>query len=110
MHPAGLFEARVAEKIADYELCVTYQDGTEITIDDPYRHWPTLGEVDLYLIGEGRHEKLWEVLGAHHRMHEGIAGTAFAVWAPSARAVRVVGDGCVCRPDGELAGHAEVDE
>src|SRR5947209_2853465 len=92
VHDAGLFEARVAETVADYDIEVTYPDGSAITIDDPYRHWPTLGELDLYLIGEGRHEKLWEVLGAHHREHEGSLGTAFAVWAPSARVIRVVGD------------------
>jgi 1,4-alpha-glucan branching enzyme len=56
--------------------------------DDPYRHLPTLGEVDLHLIGEGRHEALWTVLGA--RVRE--AGTSFAVWAPNARGVRVIGD------------------
>ena len=92
VHDAGLFEARVADTIAEYEIEVRYPDGTAITVDDPYRHWPTLGEVDIYLIGEGRHERLWEVLGAHHRVHEGSAGTAFAVWAPAARAIRVVGD------------------
>jgi len=92
VHAAGLFEARLPDKQAEYEIEVTYPDGTVVTVDDPYRFWPTLGELDLYLIGEGRHEKLWDVLGAHHRVHDGSAGTAFAVWAPSARAVRVVGD------------------
>ena len=61
-------------------------------VEDPYRFWPTLGDVDLHLFGEGRHEPLWQVLGAHVREHEGVAGASFAVWAPSARAVRVVGD------------------
>jgi len=60
--------------------------------DDPYRHWPTLGDLDLHLFNEGRHRRLWEVLGAHPRTHEGVAGTAFAVWAPNAKGVRVVGD------------------
>jgi 1,4-alpha-glucan branching enzyme len=92
VHDAGLFEARVPDSVAAYDVEVRYPDGTEITIDDPYRHWPTLGDVDIYLIGEGRHERLWEVLGAHPRTHEGSTGTAFAVWAPSARAIRVVGD------------------
>lgn len=92
VHDAGLFEARVADSVGAYDVVVGYPDGTEITIDDPYRHWPTLGDVDLHLIGEGRHEKLWAVLGAHHRVHEGVEGTAFAVWAPGARAVRAVGD------------------
>ncbi|MBO0728638.1 MAG: 1,4-alpha-glucan branching protein GlgB [Acidimicrobiaceae bacterium] len=63
-----------------------------MVFDDPYRAWPTLGDVDLHLIGEGRHLRLWDVLGAHPRVHEGMAGVAFAVWAPNARAVRVVGD------------------
>jgi 1,4-alpha-glucan branching enzyme len=60
--------------------------------DDAYRSWPTLGELDLHLFGEGRHRRLWEVLGAHPRVHDGMAGVSFAVWAPNARAVRVVGD------------------
>ncbi|WP_242454553.1 1,4-alpha-glucan branching protein GlgB [Bailinhaonella thermotolerans] len=85
----GVFEATVpGEKVPDYRLRVTYEGAEPHETDDPYRHWPTLGEVDLHLIGEGRHEELWKVLGAH--AHEG--GTAFAVWAPNARGVRVVGD------------------
>ena len=60
------------------------------TADDPYRFLPTLGEVDLHLIGEGRHEQLWKVLGAHVRDFAGaigpVTGTSFAVWAPNARA------------------------
>ncbi|MER3453394.1 MAG: 1,4-alpha-glucan branching enzyme, partial [Acidimicrobiia bacterium] len=59
---------------------------------DPYRFWPTLGEFDLHLIGEGRHRRLWECLGAHLREHQGVRGVSFAVWAPNARSVRVVGD------------------
>ncbi|MGI9034304.1 MAG: 1,4-alpha-glucan branching protein GlgB [Acidimicrobiales bacterium] len=53
---------------------------------------PTLGDQDLHLFGEGRHRRLWEVLGAHVRTHQGATGTSFAVWAPNARSVRVVGD------------------
>jgi 1,4-alpha-glucan branching enzyme len=92
----------------------------ELLVDDPYRHLPTLGEVDLHLIGEGRHEELWRVLGAHIRDYsaghaasqakaaegsagatgedpfriafEPVTGTSFAVWAPNARGVRVIGD------------------
>src|SRR3954466_10882957 len=79
VHAAGLFEVRVPDKQMTYEAEVSYPDGTIVTVDDPYRFWPTLGELDLYLIGEGRHEKLWDVLGAHHRVHDGSAGTAFAV-------------------------------
>ena len=53
---------------------------------------PTLGDIDLHLLGEGRHRRLYRVLGAHPRVHQGVEGTSFAVWAPNARAVRVVGD------------------
>ena len=61
-------------------------------LDDPYRFLPTLGELDLYLAGEGRHEELYAKLGAHPREMDGVEGTAFAVWAPAARSVSVVGD------------------
>ncbi|HEU4422913.1 MAG TPA: 1,4-alpha-glucan branching protein GlgB, partial [Pilimelia sp.] len=60
--------------------------------DDPYRFAPTVGEVDLHLIGEGRHERLWTVLGARPREIGGVAGVSFAVWAPNARGARVIGD------------------
>ena len=59
---------------------------------DPYSFLPTVGELDLHLVGEGRHEQLWERLGAHLREIDGASGVAFAVWAPSARSVSVVGD------------------
>ncbi|MQA79084.1 MAG: 1,4-alpha-glucan branching protein GlgB [Streptosporangiales bacterium] len=81
--------------IVDYRLEVTYDDVTVVT-DDPYRFLPTLGEFDLHLIGEGRHEELWQALGAHPRTYATasgeVSGTSFAVWAPNARGVRVVGD------------------
>jgi 1,4-alpha-glucan branching enzyme len=84
----------VAE-VPDYRLEVAY-DGPARTVDDPYRFLPTLGEIDLHLIGEGRHEELWRVLGSHTRSYDGIAGTvqgtSFAVWAPSAQGVRLTGD------------------
>jgi 1,4-alpha-glucan branching enzyme len=83
VHPDGIFAAEVPGTVVDYRLEV---DGVEC--DDPYRHLPSLGELDLHLIGEGRHEKLWKVLGAQPR----DTGVAFAVWAPSARGVQVIGD------------------
>ena len=76
----------------DYRLRFHFADGNDWERDDPYRFLPTLGELDLHLISEGTHERLWEVLGAHPRVIEGTAGVAFAVWAPNARSVRVVGD------------------
>ncbi|MGJ6962321.1 1,4-alpha-glucan branching protein GlgB [Streptosporangium sp. G11] len=80
------------DKIPDYRLRITYAGAAPYETTDPYRHWPTLGEVDLHLIGEGRHERLWEILGARVIRHEDVDGTAFAVWAPNARGVRVIGD------------------
>ncbi|WP_372728985.1 1,4-alpha-glucan branching protein GlgB [Nocardioides sp.] len=81
----------VAE-VPDYRVVVAY-DGPPTELDDPYRFLPTLGEVDLHLINEGRHEQLWEVLGSHVHHYETpsgtVTGTSFAVWAPSARAIRV---------------------
>jgi 1,4-alpha-glucan branching enzyme len=99
----GVFEATVpGEATPAYRIAAAYpgpdgSPGPETISDDPYRHLPTLGELDLYLIGEGRHEELWRALGAHVR-HLGedplgtIEGTSFAVWAPNARGVRVIGD------------------
>lgn len=81
--------------VPDYRLEVTY-DGTQLVRDDPYRFLPTVGELDQHLIREGRHELLWTVLGANVRTYPGalgqVEGTSFAVWAPNATAVRVVGD------------------
>src|SRR5260370_23939902 len=82
------------EKIPDYRIATSYSaTGEDETLrDDPYRYLPTLGEFDLYLIGEGRHEELWRVLGAHVREVGHATGTSFAVWAPNAHGVRVTGD------------------
>ena len=82
--------------VPDYRLGVDYGDGFEHVQDDAYRYLPTLGEMDLHLIAEGRHEELWNILGAHVRTYDSpngpITGTSFAVWAPAARGVRVSGD------------------
>ena len=83
-------------EVTDYRLSVAYDGAGASTVDESYRFLPTLGEVDLHLIGEGRHEELFRVLGAHvHRFTgpmDDVTGTSFAVWAPNALAVRVVGD------------------
>ncbi|MFJ9351272.1 1,4-alpha-glucan branching enzyme [Streptomyces sp. NPDC101237] len=73
-----------------HRLLVEYE-GTVQESEDSYRFLPTLGDLDLHLLGEGRHERLWEVLGAHPMTHQGVTGTRFAVWAPNARGVRVAG-------------------
>jgi 1,4-alpha-glucan branching enzyme len=75
-----------------YRLRFGFPDGNDWERDDPYRFAPTTGELDLHLIGEGNHERLYDVLGAHPRTLVGTPGVAFAVWAPNARSVRVVGD------------------
>ena len=81
--------------VPDYRVVARYGD-TVTTLDDPYRFLPTVGALDLHLIAEGRHEQLWTVLGANVRSFDSVLGavrgTSFAVWAPNARAVRVVGD------------------
>jgi 1,4-alpha-glucan branching enzyme len=92
VHPAGLFEAMLASDPGDYALELLFPDGSSHVINDPYRFPPTLGEMDLHLIGEGRHRRLHRKLGAHVQVLDGVAGTAFAVWAPGATGVSVVGD------------------
>ncbi len=81
--------------VVDYRIDVTY-GGETTRVDDPYRYLPTVQELDRHLIREGRHEQLWTVLGANVHHYPGglgdVVGTSFAVWAPNARAVRVVGD------------------
>ncbi|MET0354979.1 MAG: 1,4-alpha-glucan branching protein GlgB [Plantibacter flavus] len=93
---AGIWQGFHVDGIIDYTLDARYSDGSIWNADDPYRFAPSIGELDLHLIGEGRHERLWDALGAHvtelRGVTESVAGTAFAVWAPHARAVRVIGD------------------
>jgi 1,4-alpha-glucan branching enzyme len=92
----GIWQGVHTLGLGGYVLNTTYPDGQEWVADDPYRFAPTLGDLDLHLIREGRHERLWEVLGAHYCAHAGattgVQGTAFAVWAPNAKAVRVIGE------------------
>ncbi|MGV9822340.1 1,4-alpha-glucan branching protein GlgB [Nocardia xishanensis] len=82
--------------LMDYRVVTTYPGGPTVVAADGYRFLPTVGELDLHLIGEGRHERLWDVLGAHPRRYttlDGpVDGTSFAVWAPNARGVTVIGD------------------
>jgi 1,4-alpha-glucan branching enzyme len=88
----GLFSGVLPlPSIPEYTLVVAYED-TEYEVHDPYRFRPALGEFDLHLIREGRHEQLWKALGAEPMSHQGVAGTRFTVWAPNARGVRVAGD------------------
>ncbi|MDH6237467.1 1,4-alpha-glucan branching protein GlgB [Cryobacterium sp. CG_9.6] len=92
----GIWQGISTVGFQDYTLEARYESAAPWVTEDPYRFLPTIGELDLHLIGEGRHERLWDVLGAHQRELRGVTevvpGTAFAVWAPNARAARVIGD------------------
>ncbi|GAB2558650.1 1,4-alpha-glucan branching protein GlgB [Leucobacter ruminantium] len=90
-HPAcsGVFTGPL---LPYYRLRIDWPGGGDEVREDPYRFGPVLGEIDEYLIGEGTHHRLWQALGAHLIEHEGVAGVHFAVWAPHAERVSVVGD------------------
>ncbi|GAA3868443.1 1,4-alpha-glucan branching protein GlgB [Celeribacter arenosi] len=75
-----------------YTLTMRYADGSDNTTHDPFAFDPVLTDFDRYLVGEGTHKELWRVLGAHVCEHQNVAGVHFAVWAPNARRVSVVGD------------------
>ncbi|MCT2222815.1 1,4-alpha-glucan branching protein GlgB [Microbacterium paraoxydans] len=88
----GVWEGTHPGPPLPYRIATRYRGEEETVSGDPYRHAPTLGDLDLHLIAEGRHERLWEALGAHPRTQGDEQGVSFAVWAPDASAVRVVGD------------------
>ena len=83
-----------------YQFNVHFADGSNWQSDDPYRFESTLSELDLYYFSEGTHLRLWECLGARPKVHQGVEGFAFSVWAPNARGVSLVGD--FCHWDGRL--------
>ena len=86
----GLFAAVLPRKPAKYRLRA-HVDGGSWEFEDPYRFGPVLTDDDLHFLGEGSHHRLWTALGAHPMSHEGTVGTHFAVWAPNAQRVSVVG-------------------
>ena len=88
-HPAGLWSGLLAS-VGPYRVRVAEDGGTR-TEPDVYAFGPSLGSLDLHLLGEGRHEDLGHTLGAQFLEHEGAHGVRFAVWAPNARRVSVVG-------------------
>ncbi|MBP8308036.1 MAG: 1,4-alpha-glucan branching enzyme, partial [Burkholderiaceae bacterium] len=93
LHPDGLFEGVVPRALAArYRLRVQWPGGVISELDDPYRFPPVLGELDAWLIAEGTHLRPFEALGAAPCELDGVAGTRFAVWAPNASRVSVVGD------------------
>jgi 1,4-alpha-glucan branching enzyme len=92
--PEGFFEVFLPKRKAHfrYQLRVTYPSGELRQFYDPYRFLPTLGEQDLYLFNEGNEHLIYEKLGAHLREIDGALGVSFAVWAPAAKRVSVVGN------------------
>ncbi len=89
----GIFEGRLPDTtVPKYHLEVHWPDGNVTSEQDPFSFLPTLGDQDLHFVGEGRHRRLWERLGAHPMHFMGVAGTSFIVWAPNAVSVSVVGD------------------
>jgi 1,4-alpha-glucan branching enzyme len=94
VHPDGFFEAffpGLRHEQLDYRLRVTWRDGSSAQLDDPYRYGPVLTDFDQHLFGEGTHVRAFDRLGARLITH-GVPGVHFAVWAPNARRVSVVGD------------------
>jgi 1,4-alpha-glucan branching enzyme len=91
MHEAGLFEGRLNNGARRYHVRARFGERV-VELEDPYRFPPVLSDLDLYLLGEGTHMHLYEKLGAHAMVHDGVEGVAFAVFAPDARRVSVVGD------------------
>ncbi|MFL6799601.1 MAG: 1,4-alpha-glucan branching protein GlgB [Xanthobacteraceae bacterium] len=91
IHDAGLFEGPIVNGTPRYRLRARYAE-RQVELEDAYRFPPILSDMDLYLLGEGTHLQLYDKLGAHPMVLEGVSGVAFAVFAPTARRVSVVGD------------------
>lgn len=88
----SVFAGPVPNSKFSHTLNAHYSNGEKWTFEDPYRFGPVLGEMDQYLMGKGSHRQLWKALGAHVTEVDGVVGTHFAVWAPNAVRVSVVGD------------------
>src|SRR3979411_2562326 len=91
IHDAGLFAGALPNGSQRYQLRARFGD-TVVDLDDPYRFPPVLSDFDLYLLGEGPHQRIYDKLGAHPMTLDGVDGVAFVVLAPNARRVSVVGD------------------
>src|SRR6202045_4142484 len=91
IHDAGLFAGALPNGSKRYQLRARFGDKL-VDLEDPYRFPPVLTDFDLYLLGEGTHQRLYDKLGAHPMTLDGVDGVAFVVHAPNARRVSVVGD------------------
>jgi 1,4-alpha-glucan branching enzyme len=94
LHPDGLFQAVFTDRPGppSYRFKLENHAGHAWQLVDPYQFGPVLTDFDLHLLGEGTHLRNYERLGAHLRMHEGFRGVHFAIWAPNAQRVSVVGN------------------
>jgi 1,4-alpha-glucan branching enzyme len=92
VHPHGLFVAKLAKEPGHYRLRVTNYGGEQTEIEDPYRFSTLITDFDLHIFGEGTHYEAYRTLGAHLQTVDGAEGTRFAVWAPNALVISVVGD------------------
>ena len=92
--PEGFFQAVIPgmKRNQEYQVHVTGWDDSEATVRDPYSYGSFMGDVDLHLVAEGNHAQIYEKFGAHLRTAGGITGVYFAVWAPNAQRVSVIGD------------------
>jgi 1,4-alpha-glucan branching enzyme len=92
-HPDGFFEGLIRDRAGSFRYVLRCANaGGTWEVQDPYAFGPVLGPLDDHLLGEGTHKQLYERLGAHVMAHQGVEGVHFAVWAPNARRVSVVGD------------------
>jgi 1,4-alpha-glucan branching enzyme len=93
LHEGGFFAGAISHRRNRFEYRLRLTGGDAVReVEDPYRFPPLLGELDVHLMAEGTHHRLYHRLGAHPTLIDGIDGTSFAVWAPNARRVSVVGD------------------
>ena len=92
VHPDGIFEAQMPTRKRNYRLRVTNANGDTWEVEDAYRFPSLLGDLDLYLMGQGAHRDIFRKLGAHPAVSLGVSGTYFAIWAPNASRVSVVGE------------------
>ena len=91
IHEAGLFAGAAPDGAERYQLRAHFGKNI-VELEDPYRFPPVLSDFDLYLLGEGTHQRIYDKLGAHPTTLDGVEGVAFVVLAPNARRVSVVGD------------------
>ncbi len=92
VHPAGIFEAEMPARKRRYRLRLTHANGDSWEIEDAYRFPSVLGDLDLYLMGQGSHRDIFRKLGAHPTRLSGVSGTFFSIWAPNASRVSVIGE------------------